>query len=289
MSGIGGIHGPGRIGSDLDAGPAHAPTADPAAAPAPAVSRLPTSSAWGARVAATAAGGTGAAHVTKPILHPGAKGEAVTRLQSSLNEHRAKLGLKEIPVTGNYGPQTKEAVVQFQKLWGLEADGAVGGNTWRRLLGEANPGPSIPVPGTITAKVLAHREAILSVSAKTGVPPAVLAGMIEKESGGRADVVGITGDKGLVQINPKAHPALFKNNSADWANAEKNLEFGARIFADNLQTFGGDVEKALAAYNAGCGGVRKGLRNGKTLDEITYKPKYVSNILKYAQRYQDYF
>ncbi|WP_344870154.1 peptidoglycan-binding domain-containing protein, partial [Deinococcus aetherius] len=44
---------------------------------------------------------------------------------------------KELGVTadGQFGPQTKSAVVSFQQSRGLTADGIVGPNTWRELVG----------------------------------------------------------------------------------------------------------------------------------------------------------
>lgn len=291
--GAGGIRGPGRIDFDpgfIETEPESAPSAPRTRAPdAPATG--PTSSAWAVRAGLTAARPPDAAAAGRaasmPHLRLGSKGEAVKELQSKLNGFRAKLGLRPIPVEGTFGPKTQATVKEFQKLWGIDAQGNVGEVTWRRLLGEPNPKPSSPVPGTATAKVMQHREAILAASAKTGIPPAIICGMIEKESGGRADVVGITNDRGLVQINPDAHPAFFRRH--DWKDPKQNLEYGIGLLKHNLEVFGGDVDKAVAAYNAGIGGVRKGLRNGRALDEITFKPHYVSHIERYAQKYQDFF
>lgn len=40
-----------------------------------------------------------------------------------------------VPVDGKFGKDTKAAVVKWQKLMGLNADGVVGYNTWRKILG----------------------------------------------------------------------------------------------------------------------------------------------------------
>lgn len=111
--------------------------------------------------------------------------------------------------------------------------------------------------------------------------------MIQKESSGRADAVGVTGDRGLMQINPDAHPRFFATR--DWRDPRASVDYGASILRDNLRFFDGDVDKAIAAYNAGCGGVRGGLARGKTLDEITFKPHYVRDIEAYARAYEKYF
>lgn len=59
----------------------------------------------------------------KPVLKVGSKGSAVKALQS-------KLG---IPADGDFGPQTKAAVIAFQKKHSLIADGVVGAQTWAAL------------------------------------------------------------------------------------------------------------------------------------------------------------
>ena len=40
-----------------------------------------------------------------------------------------------VTVDGKFGNNTKSAVVKFQKLVGLQADGIVGLNTWKKILG----------------------------------------------------------------------------------------------------------------------------------------------------------
>lgn len=59
-----------------------------------------------------------------PVLRLGARGEAVRLAQRGLL----------IKDDGIFGPKTKRAVMDFQKDNGLEADGVVGKNTWKKLL-----------------------------------------------------------------------------------------------------------------------------------------------------------
>ena len=65
-----------------------------------------------------------------PVLELGANGEAVKELQQKLNA--AQTGAPLI-VDGKFGPQTRAAVVQFQKTFGLAIDGIVGPATWGAL------------------------------------------------------------------------------------------------------------------------------------------------------------
>ncbi len=286
--GVGGIGGPGRVGPSFEP---EAPDATRVAPEAPAARSFasgPTSAAWALRAGIGHAAAAGRS-ASLPIVGSGSQGAAVRELQERLNGFRANLGLRQLPVTSTFGPQTRDAVVQFQKLWGLDADGAVGPKTWARVLGE--PGPAAvsatPARGTAEAQVLAHAGAILEASRKHGIPPSIICGMIEKESSGHSDAIGPTGDKGLLQINERSHPAFFR--SRDWRDVHANVDYGVSHFKANLKSFSGDVDKALAAYNAGVGGVRQGLRNGKTLDEITFKPRYVSGIEGFARKYAAFF
>lgn len=66
----------------------------------------------------------------KPTLRKGSKGESVELLQSLLN---LKIDANLI-VDSDFGPATKEAVINFQMSHGLKADGIVGPKTWEKLL-----------------------------------------------------------------------------------------------------------------------------------------------------------
>lgn len=63
----------------------------------------------------------------------GCMGNGVRELQTGLN----RLG-SALSVDGRFGPITEEAVVQFQRGQGLEADGVVGLKTWAALIAAVN-------------------------------------------------------------------------------------------------------------------------------------------------------
>lgn len=66
-----------------------------------------------------------------PTLREGAKGN-ITRL---LQEKLASLGYNTNGTDGIFGNCTRTAVIQYQRSKGLNHDGIVGTNTWRKLLG----------------------------------------------------------------------------------------------------------------------------------------------------------
>jgi peptidoglycan hydrolase-like protein with peptidoglycan-binding domain len=61
------------------------------------------------------------------LLELGAKGDAVRRLQILLNDN-LRPGL-QLRVDGHFGAKTETAVMKFQELRKLEADGVVGPQT----------------------------------------------------------------------------------------------------------------------------------------------------------------
>ena len=64
----------------------------------------------------------------KPVLKIGSKGDWVTIAQG-----RLAINGYNIDVDGDFGPKTKQAVIDFQKKHGLTADGVIGPKTWEKL------------------------------------------------------------------------------------------------------------------------------------------------------------
>ena len=64
-----------------------------------------------------------------PELRDGSSGEAVSRLQRALT---AALG-RTVDIDGQFGPNTEQAVRDYQSQVELDADGIVGSNTWTAL------------------------------------------------------------------------------------------------------------------------------------------------------------
>lgn len=66
------------------------------------------------------------------------RGGAVSEVQQAL----ADAGFNPGPIDGDFGPQTRAAVMAFQQARGLEVDGVVGPQTWGALQGAAAPAPA---------------------------------------------------------------------------------------------------------------------------------------------------
>lgn len=95
---------------------------------------------------------------------------------------------------------------------------------------------------------------IESKAKKYGLDPNLLAGLLKQESNYNPYAVSHCGAMGLGQLMPETARSL---GVKDPFNASQNVEGAAKYLRQMLDTFGGDKNKALAAYNAGPGAVKK--------------------------------
>lgn len=112
-----------------------------------------------------------------------------------------------------------------------------------------------PALTTITpdAGPAAWRAHVARLAARYDLSPALLEAVVWQESRWNAQAVSAAGARGLAQLMP----ATGRQLGVDWRDPVANLEGGARYLRLQLDRFGGDVEKALAAYNAGPGRVER--------------------------------
>jgi membrane-bound lytic murein transglycosylase MltF len=87
-----------------------------------------------------------------------------------------------------------------------------------------------------------------------GLDPALVLAVVQVESGFRPDAVSPKGARGLMQLMPGTAADLGVEDAFD---PEQNLDGGTRHLVGLIARYGGDVKRALAAYNAGEGAVER--------------------------------
>jgi soluble lytic murein transglycosylase-like protein len=118
---------------------------------------------------------------------------------------------------------------------------------------------------------------ITAAAAKYGLDPALLKGLIRQESNFDAAARSGAGAQGLTQLMPGTAASL----GVDAGDPAQAIDGGARYLKQQLDRFGGDPTKALAAYNAGPGAVAK--YGG--VPPYAETQGYVRKVLAYAAEY----
>ena len=88
------------------------------------------------------------------------------------------------------------------------------------------------------------------------------------------------GARGLTQLMPATAQGLGVNPDDPMAN----LEGGARYLREQLNRFDGDLEKALAAYNAGPGRVEQAGGVPRIRETQTYVAAVIGRLSDHARR-----
>jgi soluble lytic murein transglycosylase-like protein len=115
---------------------------------------------------------------------------------------------------------------------------------------------SSPDPVTLVndgAGPAAWRDNLARLAKKYDLSAQLLEAVVWQESRWREQAVSSAGARGLAQLMPGTARELGVNA----ADPAANLEGAARYLRMQLDAFGGDLEKALAAYNAGPARVRR--------------------------------
>ncbi len=141
-----------------------------------------------------------------------------------------------------------------------------------------------------------ERMQIKDSKQKEKLIPNLVKAVTSVESAGNPNAVSNKGAQGLMQVMPATAAEIAKElgiKEYNLKDPETNTKFGTHYLNKMLNMFGGDVELALAAYNAGPGAVKKWIRDygaswssiskGLTADKkyketVAYVPKVLGRL-----------
>lgn len=150
---------------------------------------------------------------------------------------------------------------------------------------------------------LRYEVTIADESKRSGLDPYIVAALINVESGFREGVTSKAGAVGLMQVKPStafavAHEAGLSErvNASTLERPGTNIRVGTRYLAYLVARYDGDLELALAAYNAGMRNVDEWVADarasGTPFSEAIAFPAtrhYVDEIETQAATYRDIY
>ncbi|HUP58091.1 MAG TPA: lytic transglycosylase domain-containing protein, partial [Bdellovibrionota bacterium] len=113
-----------------------------------------------------------------------------------------------------------------------------------------------------------HRDFTAEFS--PGSSPLLLLSLIRQESAFDPRARSSAGALGLMQIMPRTGRRMAGVRARELLEPGKNVRIGSRFFAKLVDRFGGDVELALASYNAGPVAVEGWVRRYPVADRVLF-------------------
>lgn len=126
--------------------------------------------------------------------------------------------------------------------------------------GSTNIGQPVAQQGGVAASDI--QQIIIEEANRAGVSPALMLAIANQESGFNPNAVGdksLGGSYGLFQIHKPSHP-----DYTGGFDPRANAAYASKMMKGLLAKYGGDVDKAIMAYNAGGGNVDRGTIPART-------------------------
>jgi soluble lytic murein transglycosylase len=143
---------------------------------------------------------------------------------------------------------------------------------------------------------LRHDDIIRQQSARFDLDPALVAAIINEESG-FVDQTSEAGARGLMQITPATADTIETLSGGetfvyeDLANPDLNIRYGTFYLRHLLDRFEGNEVAALAAYNAGPERAAAWGGAALELDDIAFEDTraYVEEVLEKRDEYREHY
>jgi soluble lytic murein transglycosylase-like protein len=122
------------------------------------------------------------------------------------------------------------------------------------------------------------KTSIVKAAQKYNLPAKLITSVIRAESDFQIKAVSHAGAQGLMQLMPETASKLGVQNPFD---IEENIDGGCRYLRKMLDSFGGDIKLALAAYNAGPEAV---IKYGGKVPPYRETRQYVKRVLRFTRQ-----
>ena len=142
---------------------------------------------------------------------------------------------------------------------------------------------------------LRHEDIIRQQAADKDLDPALIAAVINEESGFDEQARSGADARGLMQVTPATAQAIANESGGttftieDLDDPQINISYGSFHLRELLDQYDGNIVAALAAYNAGSGHVDEWGGADLELDDIEFPETraYVENVLEKRDAYRD--
>lgn len=142
---------------------------------------------------------------------------------------------------------------------------------------EAHPTlPPLPL-ATLLRRAEKFANLIEAAARSNGVEPSLVRAVMVAESGGDPNATSKRGARGLMQLMPAMARQYGVRNLLD---PEQNIQAGTRYLRDLLDHYQSDLERVLAAYNAGPAAVDQ---HGGAIPPFPETLAYVPRVLRIYQ------
>ncbi|MEB4593128.1 transglycosylase SLT domain-containing protein [Candidatus Thiothrix sp. Deng01] len=152
-------------------------------------------------------------------------------------------------------PYLTGAVLAFMLLALMAADSDNAEAAGKKKHAGSGQGCQTLSPANLQARAGPYHAAIHSAANQYGVNPSLVKAVITVESCFRAQARGSLGEKGLMQLMPGTARRFDIRNGY---NATQSIHGGSRYLSYLLRRYDGNMQHAVAAYNAGEGRIKLG-------------------------------